>query len=465
MCTTLIIGRDQTSDGSMIVARSEDLCSRDAIHIEIQEPTEQGPERFVAREGGFSCRLPKRRLGYSALPGAGQDGEWGAAGFNSVGVGMTSTETIFANEKALRLDPLVSNGLAENSVYNIVLPYVHTAKEGVERLGKMIETYGCAEGFGVGFVDQEEIWYLESIAGHRFIAWRVMDDVYFASANQSRLRQFQPEKESCIASSDLMRFACQHGLWSSSRKDAFDVCKAYGRDALVDKTYNYPRLYEIQKRLSPSVKNNINRNHFPVFAHADRPITMEQVKSIFRNHYDGTEYDPYGKTSAVLYRPISIYRTTQTHVLVVRPWLPKEIGRMMYLALGMADLGVFVPIYHGVRSFPSEYRISEKERSASSAYWRMRRVQSLAMTNYALCAPVVKDAYARLEREIDARQREMEEDYLRIAHSDAQKGFETLRRFSDEMLRRVLEVTDDLTERLFMMVSDETERKYLFRGA
>ena len=57
---------------------------------------------------------------------------------------MSSTETIFSSEKALEADPYVEDGLAENCTYNIVLPYVHTAREGVERLGALIEEYGSA---------------------------------------------------------------------------------------------------------------------------------------------------------------------------------------------------------------------------------------------------------------------------------------------------------------------------------
>ena len=48
---------------------------------------------------------------------------------------MSATESIFSNDEVLKHDPLVENGVAENSVFNITLPYIHTAREGVERLG------------------------------------------------------------------------------------------------------------------------------------------------------------------------------------------------------------------------------------------------------------------------------------------------------------------------------------------
>ena len=49
-----------------------------------------------------------------------------------------------------------------DSVY-LVLPYIHTAREGGERLGKLLETYGTYEMNGIAFQDVNEIWWLETI--------------------------------------------------------------------------------------------------------------------------------------------------------------------------------------------------------------------------------------------------------------------------------------------------------------
>ena len=48
-CTTIIIGQEQTADGSMIVARSEDWDAMEAKNYEIFEDTDNGPREFVAR--------------------------------------------------------------------------------------------------------------------------------------------------------------------------------------------------------------------------------------------------------------------------------------------------------------------------------------------------------------------------------------------------------------------------------
>ena len=66
-CTTIIIGQEQTADGSMIVARSEDWDAMEAKNYEIFEDTDNGPREFVAKDSPFRCELPEKALGYSAL--------------------------------------------------------------------------------------------------------------------------------------------------------------------------------------------------------------------------------------------------------------------------------------------------------------------------------------------------------------------------------------------------------------
>ena len=141
-CTTIIVGDKQTADGSRILARSSDFDAMMAINFEVHKDTDFGPKEFIAKDSAFRCPLPEKALGYTGLPDFQFPGEWGSAGFNSAGVGESSTETIFSSAKALQFDPYVPDGLAENCTYNIVLPYIHTAREGVERLGSLTRKYG-----------------------------------------------------------------------------------------------------------------------------------------------------------------------------------------------------------------------------------------------------------------------------------------------------------------------------------
>lgn len=465
-CTTIIIGQEQTADGSMIVARSEDWDAMEAKNYEIFEDTDNGPREFVAKDSPFRCELPEKALGYSALSPYNLHGHWGSAGFNTAGVGMSATESIFSSDEVLKHDPLVENGVAENSVFNITLPYVHTAREGVERLGMLIEKHGIAEGFGIGFVDSKEIWYLETACGHRWLACRMPKDQYFVTGNQSRFRTYDPnDKENYLASADLIEFAEKHGLYNPAQ-GAFDFHEAYARDIKLDTTYNYPRVWGLQQFFSPEIKNDVTKNTFPVFAKAAHKVTLTELRTAFRFHYDNTEHDPYlNSNPKEPYRPVSIFRTTQTHLLQVRPELPQAIGCVNYVAMGMADLGVFLPLYQGITSYPEAYTKGNGESSDDSAYWKFRKIMVLGMTNYNKYAPVIKEAYAKFEAETDQRQREMEEEYLRIYKTQPLHAQDLLQAFSDKILNNALDLADRLQEKLFTLMTQDIQQEYLFHGA
>lgn len=469
-CTTIIVGDEMSADGSRFLCRSSDFDAMMAINYEFHRDTNHGPKQFVAKDSAFRCDLPEKALGYTGLPDFQFPGEWGSAGFNTAGVGMSSTETIFSSNEALKYDPYVPDGLAENCTYNIVLPYIHTAREGVERLGALITEYGSAEGFGIGFIDDKEVWYLENACGHRWLAARIPRDAYYVTGNQSRLRDYDPkDTENFLASPDLVEFAQDNGLYDPA-KGKFDFHTAYAHDCKDadrdDYTYNYPRVWGIQGMLSPDIKNDVTKNTFPVFAKAQKPIDLQTLRTAFRFHYNGTEHDPYlhnnGKEP---WRPVSIFRTTQTHIIQVRPNLPQAIGHVTYIALGMADLGVFLPLYQGVESVPKAYTRGNGHADDKSAYWAFRKVMTLGMTNYNAYAPIIKEAYDKLEKENDERQREFEAEYLELYKTAPLKAHDLLQHFSDKLLNHALDVARELQNELFTRLTADTQKEYLFHGA
>ena len=104
------------------------------------------------------------------------------------GVCISATESIYTNEKAKAADPFVDDGIGEQSIPALTAPYIHTAREGVEYLGKLISRYGNADaGNGVIFGDRDEVWYMEIYAGHQWAAVKIPDDCYVIAPNDGRI--------------------------------------------------------------------------------------------------------------------------------------------------------------------------------------------------------------------------------------------------------------------------------------
>jgi len=463
-CTSILAGKKATADGSRIIARSEDWVAKESKNLEIFRDTENGPTEFIAPDSPFRCTLNPHAYGYTALSPCTMHGYWGSAGFNTQGVGMSATETIFSSDKALNCDPLVDAGVGENCIFNIVLPYIKTAKEGVERLGKLIQKHGISEGFGISFIDDKEVWYLETACGHRYLACKLPDKKYFVSGNQSRFRKYKKDDDHYMASDDLIEFAVENNFYNPS--EDFDFHKAYSRDVEEDTTYNYPRVWGLQKFFSPSMDNDVKINNFPVYAEPDKKVSISKLREAFRFHYNGTEHDPYlNNNPGEPYRPVSIMRTTQTHILQVRPKLPAAIGEVNYMCMGMAALGVFVPYYQGLDEYIEPYTKGGTECSNDSAYWKFRKVQTLGMTNYNRYAPFIQRVYNDFESKTDDKMRDMEEKYLKCFKKGPSKAKQMLNEFNKNVMQEALDITDKLIEDLFTRMTSDIESVYKFHGA
>src|SRR5574344_3099874 len=204
-CTTILVGKDATYDGSTFIARNDDSASGHFMpkKFVVVQPKDQ-PVKYISVLSHVKITLPKNPQRYTAMPNAVEGkGTWAASGANQSNVAMTATETITSNERVLGADPLVEyvaatatepekiGGIGEEDLVVITLPYIHTAREGVLRLGKLLEQYGTYEMNGVAFSDVDEIWWLETVGGHHWIARRVPDDCYVTNPNQLGIDHFE----------------------------------------------------------------------------------------------------------------------------------------------------------------------------------------------------------------------------------------------------------------------------------
>lgn len=471
-CTTLLVGNEASADGSMMVARSADSDAMKAQHFLIHpaKKNQTGVYSTKAHNGAnnFTWPLPKDSLRYTTVP------NWktqlhGATGFNEAGVGVSGTESIFASPKALAFDPYVEDvGITEDDIPDVLLSQTKTAREAIALLGHIIETTGAGEGFGVAVVDDNEVWYLETATGHQWMAQRLPSGQYFASGNQGRLQAYDVKDPNFMGSKTLIEFATEKGLYDPKRDGAFNFSKAYTRDDERDRTYNDPRVWTIQKQFTPSLKQDVAAGRqFPVFATPEKKMTLDDVKAVLRDHYEGTEHDPYSKglNGKEPWRPVSVFRTYEAHVMQVRPGLPKEIGEVSYIGLGMADLTAFVPYYSGLKAYPANYSIGTDKADSQSIYWKYRKLQTLTMTDYPKLAPIVKRAYKDWEDKVAKEQKEVEAEYLKMAKTNKDAANKMLNDFNLRVMADAENLTESLTNQLFTLRTKDIQSDIFFANA
>ena len=188
------------------------------------------------------------------------------------------------------------------------------------------------------------------------------------------------------------------------------------------------------------------------------------MKQVLRNHYDGTEHDPYGEVlnGDEKWRPISVFRTYESHVMQVRPWLPKEIGSVIYLGWGMADLSCYVPYYQGLDSVPANHGMGTKDADDESIYWAYRKLQTLVMTDYVKLAPIVKKAYSEFEAKTAADQKKFEDEYVKVVKKDPKKADQMLNDWNLRVIKDAEALTRDLTNQLFTIRTHDIQEGIYF---
>lgn len=468
-CTTLLAGSEATNDGSLIIARSADSDALKAQHFVIhpRKTNQTGIYSTKAHNGAndFTYPLPKNSLRYTTVP------NWktqlhGATGFNELGVGVSGTESIFASDKALSFDPYVeATGITEDDIPDILLSRAKTAREAVELLGNIIETKGAGEGFGVAVVDKNELWYLETATGHHWMAQKIPADKYFATGNQGRLQDYDVNNKEMLGSKNLIEFAVEKGLYHPDKDGKFNFSKAYTRNDERDGIYNYPRVWVIQKQFNPSLKQDVsNERNFAALLTPEKKISVEEAKNMLRNHYEGTEYDPYAKgiDGKKPWRPISVFRTYESHVMQVRPELPQEIGEVTYIGIGMSDITAFIPYYSGLKAYPQHYGIGTDKADDNSIYWKYRKLQTLVMTDYPKFAPIVKKAYQEWEAKTALEQKEMEGKYLSMVKKDKAGADNMLNTFNLQLMSSAEKLTEQLTNEIFTLKTKDIQESIFF---
>ena len=389
-CTTVLVGRKASIDGSTMIARNDDGHEAlDPQRFVVVHPDEQ-PRHYKAVLSGLELDLPENPLRYTSTPNAVlAEGIWPAAGINSENVAMSATETITTNPRILGLDPYVADGMGEEDLVTLVLPYVKTAREGVERLGELLATYGTYEPNGIAFADHKEVWWLETIGGHHWAAVRIPDDAYVVAPNRMNIDDFKFNSEGYLCSSDLKNLIDENHLNPDLEgyETPYNLRHIFGSSSIKDSVYNNPRTWYGQNFLG-TVSEDPQNQELPFICEATRKITVEDVKFVLSSHFENTSYDPYGTTNTPeerkLFRPIGINRNHSVHILQVRNHVPIELAGVQWLAFGANTFNHVVPFYTAITDTPACYRDAKGEYDPTNMYWLSATTAVLGDSNYDL---------------------------------------------------------------------------------
>ncbi|MBQ8972219.1 MAG: C69 family dipeptidase [Clostridia bacterium] len=416
-CTTLLVGKNASNDHSTMIARTDDGFFDEKKMI-VVEPARQ-PRKYKTVQSHLEIELPDTPMRYTACPSVDpKNGIWAATGINAANVGMTATETITSNPRVLAADPLVEyqkaksrrekdipGGIGEEDIVVLVLPYIRSAREGVIRLAELLEKYGTYESNGIAFNDENEVWWLETIGGHHWIARRVPDDACVIHPNQFGTDQFDLEdalgaQKAHMCSKDLREFIAKNHL-DLNQNGAFNLRDIFGSHTDMDHIYNTPRAWFMGRYLAPyshrwegeNAEFTPESDNIPWAIVPDRKVAVEDVKYLLSAHYQGTPFNPYTNQDTGrrgMYRSIGINRTGVTSICQIRSDVPEAVKGLEWICFGSTTFSALLPVYTNVPALPKYLSDVSMQVSTENFYWSSRLLGALADPIYSSCVQEIE---------------------------------------------------------------------------
>ena len=480
-CTTVLVGKKASNDGSTMIARTDD-GHFDVKKLVVVEPEKQ-PKKYKSVISHVEIELPENPMRYTSCPSVDPaQGIWAATGINAANVGMTATETITSNPRVLAADPLVElkkaksrrekeipGGIGEEDIVVLVLPYIHTAREGVLRLASLLEQYGTYESNGIAFNDENEVWWLETIGGHHWMARRVPEDRVVINPNQFGMDGFDFEdafgaREAHLCSADLREFIAENHL-DLNQNGKFNPRDVFGSRRDMDHIYNTPRAWFMGRWLCPNSHSwdgpdaefHPESDDIPWSLVPDRKVTVEDVKYMLSANFQGTPYNPYARHDngqRGMYRSIGINRTGVTSICQIRPYAAEPVKGLEWSCFGSTTFDAILPVYPNVSKMPKYLSDVTLDASTENFYWGSRLIGALADPWYSSCIQQIE----RYQLAVATKGRQIVRDYdRRMAEGGDLK---LLEKANEELAAMAKEQTTDTLNKILLEASTHMRNGY-----
>lgn len=383
---------------------------------------------------------------------------------------------------------------------DLALQRARTAREAITVMTDLVAEYGYrSTGESFSIADPHEVWIMEMIGpgeggpGAQWVALRVPDGYIAAHANKARIGTFPTDDpQNCLYSENVMSFAVDKGYYDPKSGEPFSFCDAYCPADPNNLKFCETRVWSFFRRAAPSLNLSPDYNRavkgaerYPLWIKPDKKLTVGDVFSLMRDHYEGTEFDltqgidagPYGcpyrwrpltwTIDSVEYgweRAISTQQTAYSFVSQSRSWMVNAVGGVFWYGVDDTWTTCYTPLYCGISALPKSYTVgSGQEFSWESAWWVFNLAANYANLKYSYMMPEIQALREEIEGNYLKLQPAVEKQALSLAQSDPQMLTQFLTDYSVSHGEQLVERWRELTRHLITKyndgyVKDETGR-------
>lgn len=414
-CTNFLVTKGASVDGSNFITYAADSHIRyGELYYTPAADWAEGDMRTIYDRGTNAIRgyVPQPAHTYQVV---------GYINEHQVAMG----ETTFGGREEL-IDP---NGLIDyGSLMFMALERSKSAREAIKVIGDLVEEYGYgSDGESFSISDKDEVWYMEIIGkgeekGAVWVAIRIPDGYISGHANAARIQTF-PLRDGKISITDkdwkklyksdveviykhdIIKFARKKGYFDGKDKD-FDFSAAYAPVDFSAARICDLRVWAMFNEVCDDMDQywdyvtgkDLTHGRMPLYVKPNRNISLTDMMSFMRNHYQGTELDktldagagPFGSP----YRCNPLYweyngvkyfneRSTETvqtgfsFIAQSRNCLPDQVGGIIWFGVDDTGSTVYTPFYCSISEVPIEFRVGNGDMltySDNAAFWVFNRL-------------------------------------------------------------------------------------------
>lgn len=440
-CTNFIVGKDASSDGSVMVTYADDSHTRyGELHHSPARTYSPGAKRQIIDWGTNAPKgwIPQASRTFNVV---------GNMNENQVVIG----ETTWTGHSELA-DTTGNNILDYGSLIYIALERAETAREAIKIMTDLAETYGYSStGETFSIADKNEAWMMEMIGkggekGALWIAVRIPDNAITAHANEPRIRKVNlKDKENVMYAKDLIPFARRRGYFSGKDED-FSFADAFDGHAYSKRRSCDARVWSFLRRFASPEEDKAwfewvtgnSEEPMPMWIVPNRKVTLQDLQERMRDHYEDTPFattdDPgAGPFNAPVRfrpmkyevdgkqytheRPTATMQTAWSFITQSRSDLPDPIGGVIWFGTDDANTTVYMPFYCSMTEAPMQVREGEgsmTEFSMDSNFWMNNWVANQAYAGYSKMIPDIRKVQNALESRYIASRPVVEEKMLEM---------------------------------------------------
>lgn len=477
-CTNILVTKGATVDGSTMITYAADSHN---LYGELYHfPAAKYPEGayldiYEWDTGKYLGKIRQVKETYEVI---------GLMNEYQVSIG----ETTFGGREELR----DKTGVMDyGSLMFIALQRSKTAREAIKVITDLVTEYGYySTGESISIADPNEVWLLEIIGkgesrkGAVWVAVKIPDGYISAHANQARITKFPlNDPNNCVYSPDVISFAREMGYFSGKDQD-FSFADAYAPLDYSAIRFCEARVWSVFRRVNKDMHKYISfvkgesEERMPLWIKPDKKLSVQDVISLMRDHFEGTELDmtkdpgagpfgcpyrwrpltwKYGEDTYFNERAISTQQTGYSFVSQMRSWLPNPIGGVHWFGVDDTYLTVYIPMYCGIKKIPKNFAVgtgSFNEFTWESAFWVFNFVSNYTYTRFSDMIVDVQKLQNELEGRFFANQSEVENNALVLYKQSPEQARQYLTQYSCEQAEYVFNRWKKLGEYLIFKYLD-----------